>query len=232
MICGVPAGGSRGSSEPMPQGSGTSTAREEPSTAPGDLVTGALKEGVSVAHRDGRTAPPRRGILQRRSRMKLGASAVGVAMACTTLAACASSSAATGPVTLNFYSFADNSGAVQTAVDQLQQQHGKYTINYNKLPTAADGQRQQLVRRLAARTARSTSSASTSPGRPSSPRPAGSSRGPAANKSRPRHGTLKVPLETAHLEGQALRGSLQQQHPAALVPRRPRASPADHLGPR
>jgi multiple sugar transport system substrate-binding protein len=83
--------------------------------------------------------------------MKLGASVVGVAMACTTLAACASSSAATGPVTLNFYSFNDQSGAVQTAVTNCSKQsNGKYTITYNKLPAAADDQRLQLARRLAA----------------------------------------------------------------------------------
>ena len=86
--------------------------------------------------------------------MKLGASAVGVVMACTTLAACASSSAATGPVTLNFYSFNDQSGAVQTAVNNCSKQsNGKYVITYNKLPAAADDQRLQLARRLAAQDA-------------------------------------------------------------------------------
>jgi multiple sugar transport system substrate-binding protein len=86
--------------------------------------------------------------------MKLGAGAVGVVMACTTLAACASSSAATGPVTLNFYSFNDQSGAVQTAVTNCSKQsNGKYTITYNKLPSAADDQRLQLARRLAAQDA-------------------------------------------------------------------------------
>ena len=84
----------------------------------------------------------------------LGAGAVGVAMACTTLAACATSSAATGPVTLNFYSFNDQSGAVQTAVDNCtKQSNGKYTITYNKLPAAADDQRLQMARRLAAQDA-------------------------------------------------------------------------------
>jgi multiple sugar transport system substrate-binding protein len=81
----------------------------------------------------------------------LGASAVGVMMACTALAACTSSSAATGPVTLNFYSFNDPSGAVQTAVTNCSKQSGgKYTITYNKLPAAADDQRLQMARRLAA----------------------------------------------------------------------------------
>jgi trehalose/maltose transport system substrate-binding protein len=69
----------------------------------------------------------------------------------TGLAACSSASGANGPATLNYWSFPDNSGAVQQAVDTCSAQSGgKYKIVYNKLPTDADGQRQQLVRRLAA----------------------------------------------------------------------------------
>ena len=88
---------------------------------------------------------------QRRSRTRrLGASVIGVLMASATLAACTSSSASTVP-TLNFYSFNDPSGAVQTAVTNCSKQSGgKYTITYNKLPTSADDQRLQLARRLAA----------------------------------------------------------------------------------
>jgi multiple sugar transport system substrate-binding protein len=67
------------------------------------------------------------------------------------LAACSSASAANAPVTLNYWSFPDNSGAVQQAVDACTAaSDGKYTISYNKLPTDADSQRQQIVRRLAA----------------------------------------------------------------------------------
>ena len=62
------------------------------------------------------------------------------------LAACGSSGG--GRVTLNFYSFNDPSGAVQQAVDECATSN--YSISYNKLPAAADQQRQQLVRRLAA----------------------------------------------------------------------------------
>jgi multiple sugar transport system substrate-binding protein len=78
--------------------------------------------------------------------------AVGVLLAAAPLlAACGSSANAGGPVTLNFYSFPDNSGAVQQAVtDCTKQSGGKYVIKYNRLPNAADGQRDQLVRRLAA----------------------------------------------------------------------------------
>ena len=67
------------------------------------------------------------------------------------LAACSSASAANAPVTLNYWSFPDNSGAIQQAVDTCSAASGgKYTIVYNKLPTDADSQRQQIVRRLTA----------------------------------------------------------------------------------
>jgi multiple sugar transport system substrate-binding protein len=66
-------------------------------------------------------------------------------------AACSSASAANAPVTLNYWSFPDNSGSSQQAVDACTAASGgKYTISYNKLPTDADSQRQQIVRRLAA----------------------------------------------------------------------------------
>jgi multiple sugar transport system substrate-binding protein len=95
--------------------------------------------------------PRRRGTLRRASRLRcFGAGMVGAALASTALAACGTSSAGTG-VTLNFYSFNDPSGAVATAVTNCSKASGgKYTITYNKLPAAADDQRLQLVRRLAA----------------------------------------------------------------------------------
>jgi multiple sugar transport system substrate-binding protein len=85
-----------------------------------------------------------------RPRMRrLCALLVGV-LAAAGLAACGSSSASSG-VVLNYYSYPDHSGAVQDAVNACTKaSHGKYTIVYNQLPLSADGQRQQLVRRLAA----------------------------------------------------------------------------------
>ena len=83
-----------------------------------------------------------------------GASALSVVLASSALAACASAGAATGPATLNFYSFNDPSGAVATAVANCgKESAGKYVITYNKLPAAADDQRLQLARRLAAQDA-------------------------------------------------------------------------------
>jgi len=66
------------------------------------------------------------------------------------LTGCGGGSSA-GPVTISFYDNSDSAEAQQNVVDRCTQQSGgKYTIKYNKLPKAADDQRQQLVRRLAA----------------------------------------------------------------------------------
>ncbi|MFD8708663.1 ABC transporter substrate-binding protein [Kitasatospora sp. NPDC059648] len=75
----------------------------------------------------------------------------GLAVVASTLAGCGSGGPG-GPVVLNWYNFPDDSGALQQAADRCgQQSGGRYTIRYNKLPRGADGQRQQLVRRMAAR---------------------------------------------------------------------------------
>ena len=87
-----------------------------------------------------------------RSRFRvLIAAGGGAVLASALLAACGTSSASTGPVTLNFYNFPDPSGAVQSAADNCSTaSHGRYTIIYNKLQNAADQQRLQMARRLAA----------------------------------------------------------------------------------
>jgi multiple sugar transport system substrate-binding protein len=94
----------------------------------------------------------RRASRWRGSRLRRRAAAVTApALLAAGLAACSSASAANAPVVLNYWSFPDNSGAVQQAVNNCSAASGgKYTIIYNRLPTAADGQRQQLVFRLAA----------------------------------------------------------------------------------
>ena len=73
------------------------------------------------------------------------------ALAGSALAACGTAGASTGPVTLNFYFYPDTSHATTDAISNCNNQNGgKYKISYQLLPQAADGQRQQLVRRLAA----------------------------------------------------------------------------------
>ncbi|MFE9255250.1 ABC transporter substrate-binding protein [Streptomyces sp. NPDC006879] len=67
----------------------------------------------------------------------------------TLLSGCGSDGS--GATMLNWYNFPDDSGALATAASSCSQQSGgRYQIKYNKLPRTADGQRQQLVRRLAA----------------------------------------------------------------------------------
>jgi multiple sugar transport system substrate-binding protein len=78
-----------------------------------------------------------------------GLASVGVLAA--GLAACGTSNASSGSVTLTYYLYPDNSGATQKAIANCDRQSGgKYTISYQQLPNGSDGQRQQLVRRLAA----------------------------------------------------------------------------------
>jgi multiple sugar transport system substrate-binding protein len=85
-----------------------------------------------------------------RLRLVLAAAGGGILFSAV-LAACGTSSAGTGPVTLQFYNFPDPSGAVQTAATNCSKaSHGRYNIVYNKLQTAADQQRLQMARRLAA----------------------------------------------------------------------------------
>lgn len=82
---------------------------------------------------------------------RLVGSAAVLALLASLLAACGGS-ASGGPVILNFYDNPDSDAAQQAVVDRCSQESGgKYVIKYVKLPKDADGQRQQLVRRLAAK---------------------------------------------------------------------------------
>jgi multiple sugar transport system substrate-binding protein len=108
-----------------------------------------------VAESGGRSISRRsrgRGIFPRASRLRcLCAGVAGLALASTALAACGTSSAGTGPVTLNFYQYPDVSGATVKEINNCNAQaNGKYKISYQQLPVASDNQRLQLVRRLAA----------------------------------------------------------------------------------
>ena len=107
-----------------------------------------MRGGIDNARARRRRPAPRS---SRRGARYIGVTMIG-ALAAAGLAACGTSSAGTGgTVTLNLYNFPDPSGAVQTAVNNCSaQSHGKYTIVYNKLQNAADQQRLQMARRLAA----------------------------------------------------------------------------------
>jgi multiple sugar transport system substrate-binding protein len=94
----------------------------------------------------------RKGRQRPRSRFcRIASAAAGIALAGGALSACASASAGTGPVSLNFYLYPDGSGATGQAISNCNAQSGgKYVISYQMLPQASDAQRQQLVRRLVA----------------------------------------------------------------------------------
>jgi multiple sugar transport system substrate-binding protein len=94
----------------------------------------------------------RKGRRRPRSRIfRIASAAAGIALAGGALSACASASAGTGPVALNLYLYPDTSGATEQAITNCNAQSGgKYTISYQMLPQASDGQRQQMARRLAA----------------------------------------------------------------------------------
>ena len=107
--------------------------------------------GGPAIRRSGRSDPGGRSGRSGRNLRRRLAAASAVVLFTGGLAACSAASAANAPITLNYWSFPDPSGAIQQAVSNCSAASGgKYTIVYNKLPTAADQQRQQLVFRLAA----------------------------------------------------------------------------------
>jgi multiple sugar transport system substrate-binding protein len=93
-------------------------------------------------------------VIQRRTgatrRPSRWAAAIGVAALLSSMAACSS-----GPqgVVVNLYGGASGTGFDKIIANCNQQAAGRYTIVGNLLPSDADGQRDQFVRRLAARDA-------------------------------------------------------------------------------
>jgi multiple sugar transport system substrate-binding protein len=68
------------------------------------------------------------------------------------VAACGGSSSSSGPVTLNWFIFNEPSGGVQAAAQKCSAaSNGAYKIKFQYLPSQADAQREQLVRRLGAK---------------------------------------------------------------------------------
>jgi multiple sugar transport system substrate-binding protein len=86
----------------------------------------------------------RRGTARRPSR---GAAVIGVAALMASLAACSSGPEGT---VVNLYGGASGTGFEKILADCNKQAAGRYTIVGNLLPSDADGQRDQFVRRLAA----------------------------------------------------------------------------------
>src|SRR5690349_16139913 len=113
------------------------------------MIGDSGRTGASIGRAHRRRAHRRGGTWYSRKRMIAGAASA--VLAATGLAACSSANAGTGPVTLTYYLYPDTSKATSTAISNCDKASGgKYTISYRQLPQSADGQRQQLVRRLAA----------------------------------------------------------------------------------
>ena len=103
----------------------------------------------------------------------------------------------------SFYSFNDQSGAVQTAVNNCSKQsNGKYTITYNKLPAAADDQRLQMARRLAAKDPSMDILGLDVTWEAEFAEAGWILPWTGTNKQQAEAGTLKVPLQTATWKGQ------------------------------
>jgi multiple sugar transport system substrate-binding protein len=84
-----------------------------------------------------------------RRRWRLG---LAIAAAASMLAACGGVTASAATPTLNWYIFHEPSGSfTAAAADCSAASHGEYKIAIQDLPAAADQQREQLVRRSAAR---------------------------------------------------------------------------------
>jgi multiple sugar transport system substrate-binding protein len=84
-----------------------------------------------------------------RGRLIGAIAAVGAALG---IAACGSSGSANGAVTLRWFIFNEPSGAPQKIAARCSAQSGgKYNIKFELLPSQADQQREQLVRRLGAK---------------------------------------------------------------------------------
>jgi multiple sugar transport system substrate-binding protein len=92
----------------------------------------------------------RRSAVGRRRRRRWSAAVGILAFTASLLVACSSSGS--GPVVLDFYNQPGSAKATQMNADACTKSSGgRYVINYLKLPTAADQQRLQLVRRMAAK---------------------------------------------------------------------------------
>ena len=150
-----------------------------------------MRTDRSLARRFTRRSPIRR----------IAAPLITATLAASVLAACGSSGS--GKPTINFYNFPDNSGAIQQAVDTCTAAaNGKYVIKYSKLPNAADGQRQQLVRRLAARDPSMDILGLDVTWEAEFAEAGWILPWTGANKAAASEGTLKAPLETATWKGQ------------------------------
>jgi multiple sugar transport system substrate-binding protein len=87
-----------------------------------------------------------------KGRLRFSALAAATVMLSAGLAACGGGGGSGGVTTVNWYVNPDSSGATDVvAATCTKQSNGQFRLVVNPLPSTADGQREQLVRRLAAK---------------------------------------------------------------------------------
>src|SRR6476620_7301249 len=102
----------------------------------------------AIVSRSGGTTGP---VKHERSVMRLPAVVVAFALCCGLVVACGGGSSS-GPPTLKWYVFNEPSGSFAAAASKCSDaSKGRYKIETVDLPADADQQREQLVRRLAAK---------------------------------------------------------------------------------
>src|SRR5262249_23373150 len=110
--------------------------------------------GMMIGDRGSTSASVRRAHQRgfpRTARWRVAAGLASVALTGSGLAACGTSSAGTGPGALNYYPYPHTSLATNTIIKKCNApSHRQYVLCYQPRPAAADAQRLQLVRRLAA----------------------------------------------------------------------------------
>ena len=146
------------------------------------------------------------------------------------LAGCGGSSDNSGTPTLKWYVYKEPSGSFATAAKRCTTAaHGRYRVENVDLPNNADEQREQLVRRLAAKdsdidiigmdviwTAEFAGARWIRPW-------------PAAKAQQATAGRLRPGGEERHLPQPPLRRTPQQQRPDVVVPHRPHQAAAPHV---
>ena len=152
----------------------------------------------------GRTSERRARWRPRARTRRLAIGVASAALAASGLAACSSAGASSGgPVTLTLYLYPDGSGATTQAINNCDKQSGgKYTISYQQLPSGSDGQRQQLVRRLAAHDNSIDIMGLDVTWEPEFAQAGWAAPWTGANKAAAENGTLKPALDTAIWKGQ------------------------------
>ena len=165
----------------------------------------------------------------RRSRRSIAAGVVAASIA-GLLTACSSGSSG-GPVTLTFYNFPDNSGADPAGRRHVHQAERRQV--QDQLPEAAERRGRAAPANGPPPRRQGLVHGHPRPGRDVGGRVRRGGLDPAVDRpeqgpGRGRH--AEGAARDGDVEGPALRRPVQQQHPAAVVPVRSRAQPAEDVG--